>query len=783
MPATLRPTERMLRVRGTVQGVGFRPFVLRLANELGISGWVRNDSQGVLVRAVGETSKLDLLAEQVATRAPSAARVTAVEWLDGPLEAATPPGEFSIIESTLPANGAETGAPIDSAPCADCRRELFDPSDRRAGYPFINCTLCGPRYSIIERLPYDRPRTTMRCFRMCAQCEREYHDQRDRRFHAQPNACPVCGPFLRLVDSAGRTLAERGSALEQTATALSGGKIVAVKGAGGFHLMADATDELVVAELRRRKHREEKPLAVMFRNTESLRLWADVSPAAETLLGSPQCPIVLVPKRTQPALAASVAPGNPWVGALLPSTPLHILLMERMDRPLVATSANLSEEPLCIDEDEARKRLAGIADLYLVHDRAISRPVDDSVVRLTDSGSPIVLRRARGYAPTPFDLPSRMPEALLCVGAQMKSTVAVASGSRVVLSPHIGDLGGAATLQVFARTIGMIGGLSSGSVGRVACDKHPDYSSTRYAEATGLPCVRVQHHLAHVLAVLLEHRHPADGVLGVAWDGTGYGEDGTVWGGEFILLKEGRAERFARLRPFRLAGGEAAVRDARRVAIALAAAVDSEAGAQRLSARLGFNAGDSATLGTMLATGLNSPLCSSAGRLFDGIGALLGLGRWNSFEGQTPLAVEVAARQGDASAYRLPFRIERAPEGATWEIDWRPAVETVLESARPKTAQLAAAFHRGLSEAIVEVANLSQVSTVALCGGCFQNALLRSLAEKELVGAGMKVLAPIELPPNDGAIAAGQALGALWNLTTVEPGIFTPKRAVSNEVR
>lgn len=770
MSALTPHLDRLLRVRGTVQGVGFRPFVARLANELGLDGWVRNDSQGVLIRVVGECGQLDRMAAQVVTHAPAAARVTSVEWLETSPDTLPVNGHFAIIESAASPAEIETGAPVDLATCADCRRELADPTDRRRSYAFINCTQCGPRYSIIERLPYDRPRTTMRCFQMCPACAREYADPLDRRFHAEPNACPACGPQLRLTDPSGQILAERDLALNRTAEALCAGLIVAVKGVGGFQLMADAANETAVAELRRRKHREEKPLAVMFRDLEMLSLWAALSPAAEALLTSPQAPIVLVARRDKSSLTASVAPGNPWIGALLPPTPLHLQLMAAVNRPLIATSANLSDEPLCTDDLEARNRLAGIADFFLGHDREIARPVDDSVVRFTEAGEKIILRRARGYAPTPLQLPARLPEAMLCVGAQMKNTVAVAAGDRVVLSPHIGDLGGAATLQVYTRTIDMLGDLCGARFAGVVCDKHPDYTSTRFAENTGLPRIAVQHHLAHVLAVLLEHRHPADGVLGVAWDGTGYGEDGTVWGGEFILLQNSRARRFARLRPFRLIGGEAAVRDARRVAIALTNSLGRNT-SEREAAKLGFTPAESATLHTMLAQGLNSPLCSSVGRLFDGMGALLGLGHRNSFEGQMPLAVETVAAQANACDDGLRFDVRHASEGAVWEIDWQPAVEAVLAATRLEPAPLAAAFHRGLARALAEVACLSGVKTVALSGGCFQNALLRYLADLELAAKGLRVLAPLELPPNDGAIAAGQALGALWNLTSVElPG-------------
>ena len=766
MHSTPPPLDRLLRVRGTVQGVGFRPFVLRLATELGVRGWVRNDSEGVLVRAVGTTCQLDMLAAQVVRRAPPAARVSGVEWLDATPAGPPATGGFCIIESRAAQGEIATGAPVDLAPCVDCRRELDDPADRRHGYPFINCTQCGPRYTIIERLPYDRPQTTMAVFAMCPVCQQEYGDPANRRFHAEPNACPVCGPQLKLTDPAGRTLADGPAALELAVAALCDGGIVAVKGVGGFHLMADATHEAAVAGLRQRKQREEKPFAVMFRDLTMLRRWAVVSADAANLLESPQGPLVLVAKHPQPALAASVAPNNPWLGALLPSTPLHLLLLAGADRPLVATSANLADEPLCTDDAEARQRLAGIADVFLGHNREIARPVDDSIVRFTAGGAPIMLRRARGYAPAPLELPAALPLPVICVGAQMKNTVAVAAGRRLVLSPHLGDLGGAATHRVFTRTLDTLSTLLAARPGAVVCDKHPDYQSSRFALHCGLPRIAVQHHLAHVLAVLLEHDRAPDGVLGVAWDGTGYGEDGTVWGGEFILLQGGRASRFARLRPFRLPGGEAAVRDARRVAVALAAQCEGP-GAGKVAARFGFSAREADTLQAMLSQGLNAPVCTSVGRLFDGFGALLGLGARNSFEGQLPLAVEAVATGAPLQGAALPMRVAPAPHGATWEIDWRPALAPLLAKPPPRVDQVAAAFHRGLVEALVAVCRLAGVPTVVLSGGCFQNALLHHFAAGKLAAAGFTVLAPRELPPNDGAIAAGQALGALWNLTTV----------------
>lgn len=760
--------DLLLRVRGTVQGVGFRPFVHRTARRLGVRGWVRNDPLGVLLRAAGDAAPVEQLIHALRSQPPPAARVQSVE--SQPLTADLPPATtaFLILESDRRDLAVQAAIPADLALCAACRAELFTPEDRRHRYPFTNCTQCGPRYSIIEGLPYDRPRTTMRVFRQCPACQREYDDPDNRRFHAQPNACPACGPAVRLSASTGTLLATGQEAIAAAAAQLRAGAIVAVKGLGGYHLFVDATRASAVVTLRQRKHRDEKPFAVMFRDLEDARAVAHVSIEAAAWLLSAAAPIVLLPHRTDSPLAPGIAPGSPWLGALLAYTPLHVLLLAEFAGPVVATSANLAEEPLCTENAEAHTRLAPIADVFLEHDRPIAHPVDDSVLRLSAVG-PIFLRRARGYAPAPLPLPATLVGDWLCVGAQMKSVVAVASADRVVLSPHIGDLAGAATLGVFRRTTELLSALHRTPFTAVACDKHPDYASTRHARALGLPCTPVQHHLAHVLACLLEHGQSADGVLGVSFDGTGYGEDGTIWGGEFLLLEKGVAHRFGRVRPFRLAGGEAAVRDPRRVALGLL----HEACDHRfthLAHRLGISTDDSAVLRIMLSRGLNSPVTSSAGRLFDAVGALLGVGRVNHFEGQTPLAVEAAATSAvHAIALPLPVRDAPAGSGAICELDWQPLLTRLLAPhSADDVAGLAAGFHHALAAAITAVARRAAVGTVALSGGCFQNALLLDRTVTALQDAGFRVLTHRELPPNDGNIAAGQALAALWGLTSVQ---------------
>lgn len=767
-PASASAVDVILRVRGIVQGVGFRPFVHRTASQLGLCGWVRNDPQGVLIRASGSEANVQALTRALHESAPPAAQVVSVTQEPDDLRHAAAGLDFSIVASE-PGGPVEAAVPPDLALCSDCRAELLNPTNRRHRYPFINCTQCGPRYSIIERLPYDRPHTTMQAFRMCPTCQAEYDNPADRRFHAQPNACLDCGPRVTLTTAECNHLAEDDHAIARAADRLRRGEIVAVKGIGGYHLLVDATQDGAVAELRRRKHRDEKPFAVMVLDIAAAERIAHVSASAARALESAAAPIVLLPRREDAGLAANVAPGNPWVGTLLAYTPIHRLLLERIGRPVVATSANFAEEPLCTDPAEAHRRLHGIADAFLDHNRPIAHPVDDSVIRLSASG-PILLRRARGFAPAPLTLPGRLEGNWLCVGAQMKNTIAVASGDRLVLSPHLGDLGGTATLEVFRRTADLLGTLHDAPFTGVVCDKHPDYGSTRHASTLGLPVVAVQHHLAHVLACLLEHHHPADGVLGVAWDGTGYGEDGTIWGGEFLLLQRNTAQRFARLRPFRLAGGEAAVRDPRRVTLALLSGA-SDPRYMAVAHELGLSTDDALVLRIMLSRGLNSPITSSMGRLFDAVGALLHLGHHNRFEGQTPLAVEAAAGSGH-TATDLPLTVRALPAntGARFELDWHPLLDAIL-AARVRgttTAAIATGFHAALARSIVEVAQRSGVRTVALSGGCFQNSLLLDLTVNRLHAAGFTVLTHRALPPNDGNISAGQALGALWGLTSVD---------------
>ena len=773
--------ETLVRIGGIVQGVGFRPFVVRLALAHGMTGWVRNDGRGVGIRLRSSADRVEAFLADLRRKLPPAARIDefTTRSLD-PADASSPliGGQAFVII----ASPEETEAPLaavtpDLALCEDCRRELLDPADRRHGYPFINCTNCGPRYSIIRELPYDRAHTTMAGFTMCPACAAEYGDVLDRRYHAQPDACPACGPEAALIDAAGRLLADKSKAIRAAAGLLLAGKIVAVKGLGGFHLFADARADGTVNLLRTRKHRDEKPFAVMFPSLEALHRHARPEEDEIKLLQSPAAPIVLIKRRPESGLSLEIAPGNPWIGALLPYTPLHVLLMEACGAPMIATSANLSEEPLCTDNEEARQRLKGIADAFLIHDRPIARPVDDSVQRVTATG-PILLRRARGYAPDPLPLPDgcAVSSPLLAVGGHLKNTIAVALSGKVVLSPHIGDLANVQSVEAFRKTITLLTDLYGGQTGSVACDLHPDYTSTRYAAETGLPVIPVQHHLAHVLACLLEHGGGPEKVLGVSWDGTGYGEDRTIWGGEFILVDRvaNTARRVAHLRPFPLPGGEEAVRRTGRSALGAlyqAGLLAKRLIEEQVPGLLGEESPHLRILVKAMENGLNAPLSSSAGRLFDAVAALLQLARRNRFEGQGGMAVEFAATRAPSETGSLPFRITEPPgPGKALQVDWAPALEILCRERRTGTHpdRLAMRFHRCLADMVAEVSARIGVEAVALTGGCFQNALLTGLSHAALTARGHTVLLHRQLPPNDNAIAAGQALGALWGITRVE---------------
>ncbi len=743
------------RITGAVQGVGFRPFVYRLARELGVSGWVKNDAQGVTVEAHADFQTLERFERALRARAPAAARIQDIvrAQTDHPF---TGPG-FGILDSDP--GGAKTAQILpDLAICPDCLREIFDPADRRHLYPFTNCTNCGPRFSIVERLPYDRPNTTMKAFAMCPRCRAEYEDPANRRFHAQPNACPDCGPRLELWDRGGSRIADGRQALLAAADALRRGRIAAVKGLGGFHLMVDARNHDAVRRLRERKHREEKPFALMFPSLDSVKSACEVSPIEERILRSPEAPIVLLHGRkdSQP-IATGVAPRNPYLGAMLPYTPLHHILLRELGFPVVATSGNVSDEPICTDDMEALERLSGIADLFLMHNRPIARPVDDSIVRVV-AGQEMTLRRARGFAPRP--LPIRdAGKPILSVGAHLKNTVALAHHDAALISQHVGDLSTFQSLETFKRAVAALEDIYETKPAHVACDMHPDYLSTRYARELNLPLLPVQHHHAHIAACMAEN--DLDGqVLGVAWDGTGYGTDGSIWGGEFLLATRKDFQRVAHFRPFRLPGGEAAIREPRRAAIGALYEMLGDTVFERedLASVAAFSEPERAVLKSMLRSGVHSPVTSSAGRLFDIAASLLDLRQVSTFEGQAAMELEFAMAVGTGESY--PFRLEDS--GSCFIVDWTPILECLLKDrARAvATGQIAAKVHNTMAEIIVGAAKRIGNPRVVLSGGCFQNVYLTERTVRRLAEEGYAPYRHRLVPPNDGGIAFGQAVVA-----------------------
>lgn len=755
-------TRWRITVQGAVQGVGFRPFVYRLAHELQLGGHVLNSSQGVVIELEGDEEELGRFRTRLEQEKPANAMLQTIDSV-----VCDPVGEttFKILQSE---GGTKTTLILpDLATCPDCLAEMFDTENRRYRYPFTNCTNCGPRFTIVEQLPYDRPNTTMKGFDLCPACRKEYTNPLDRRFHAQPNACPVCGPHLEVWDQQGTALAYHGEALTRAVEALRKGDILALKGLGGFQLLVDARDDVAVRELRRRKHREEKPFAVMVHSLEMAHQLVVVSGAAADVLTSQAAPIVLLDKIKSDfsvRLSESVAPGNPRLGVMLPTTPLHHLVMQELGFPVVATSGNLTDEPICIDEQEAIRRLGGITSTFLVHNRPIVRPVDDSVVQIVDGASQI-LRRARGYAPLPIKLATPAPT-LLAVGGHLKNSVALSVGSNVFISQHIGDLENDLSYDSFREIIGQFEGLYEAPPERIIHDLHPDYLSTRFAQQQGTDTTGIQHHLAHVYGCIGEHQ--VDGpVLGISWDGTGFGPDGTVWGGECLLVEGGSWKRFAALHPFPLPGGERAVREPRRSALGLlyellgSDALEHEAllGWDRTSDQRELE-----VLKTVLANKVNTPRTSSMGRLFDAVASLLGVRQVMSFEGQAAMELEWCLGNL-AQIETSPLPLHRAEPGEhtpEWWIDWRPWVESLINDTDGRASEeWSNNFHSTLAETTVALARMADVEQVALTGGCFQNRTLTERSAALLRSAGFRPLIHRQVPPNDGGIAFGQLIGAL----------------------
>ena len=743
------------RIEGTVQGVGFRPYVYRLADELGVAGHVLNDSRGVVVEAEAPDQTVEHFLARLALEAPPLASVERVT--SEQLEELGERG-FSIRESP---SGGEPRAAVtpDSATCDDCLAELFDPDDRRFRYPFTNCTNCGPRFTIVRDVPYDRPNTTMAAFEMCTACLAEYRDPADRRFHAQPNACPECGPQVRLAYAGGGAPRDAGArdAIEATARALLDGAIVAVKGIGGFHLACRADDEAAVADLRARKHREDKPFALMAPDVEVVRELVGLKPPELNLLTDRARPIVLARRRPDAPVGDSVAPGSTELGVMLPYSPLHHVLLADAGTTLVMTSGNVSDEPIAFHDDDACERLAEIADVFLLHDRPIETRTDDSVVRHAE-GRRMLLRRSRGYVPSAIPLPLDCDRHLLACGAELKNTFAVAKGGSAWVGHHVGDLKNFETLRSFVTGIEHFRRLFAVEPELVAHDLHPEYLSTKHAlELDGVRLVGVQHHHAHLAACLAEHGERAPAV-GAIFDGTGYGDDGTVWGGELLYGDLEDFERVGLLFPVRMPGGEAAIRQPWRMACAwLAASVEGPPRPPRqLTRQVDERAWEQVS--ELAASGLASPLTTSAGRLFDAVAALCGLRAEVNYEGQAAVELEAACDLGEQRAYPMPLLDDDGP----LVMDARPLVRALVDDldAGVDAGTIAARFHNALAATTAHgctlAAERASTDTVVLSGGVFQNRRLLGRTASLLSDGGLRVLTPELLPPNDGGIAYGQ---------------------------
>ncbi len=759
--------SKRIRIRyvGAVQGVGFRPHIYRLAQAHRLSGWVNNGSAGVTVEVEGEETALADFLKASVDQAPVLARIRKTAHQEIPLAREK---DF-VIRRSESNDTVSTQVSADAATCPDCLKELFDPADRRYRYPFINCTNCGPRYTIIEGIPYDRPFTTMKNFPMCPDCKLEYNNPADRRFHAQPNACPVCGPQLVLLDRQGRKL--KGDPIKNAIARLRQGKIVAVKSLGGFQLAVDAENQAAVKTLRQRKVREDKPFALMAPDLEAVRKYAEVSEAEAELLASPERPIVLLEKRPGPGLAKAIAPNQKCLGFMLPYTPVHHLLMAESNLVLVMTSGNLSDEPIAFKDNEARARLQPIADFFLTHNRPIFIRCDDSVVRVFENQI-YPLRRSRGYVPRPLELHFPEKRTLLAVGAHLKNTFAFAQAGQVILSHHIGDLDNLETMSAFEEGIEHYKKIFEFEPELVVHDLHPDYLSTSYALALKLPKLAVQHHYAHTASVMAEHNLEGP-VIGVAFDGTGYGTDAAIWGGEFLLADYFGFERKAHLQYIAMPGGEKAIKQPWRMALSW---LERIYGKDLWNLPLAFlrkiKRQDAKFLLEASARGVNSPETSSMGRLFDAVSALLGLRLSANYEGQPAIELEMIADESERGAYEFSY----SEDGGKIVVEPEPVLRRVLEEMGKKEdpGKIAARFHHGVARMAAgvceKIREQSGVGEVALSGGVFQNFFLLSRLKGILEEKGFRVYVHQQVPTNDGGISLGQAALGLRRMRDVFSG-------------
>lgn len=749
--------SRHIHINGIVQGVGFRPFIYNLALTHELNGWVRNSASGVDIEVTGEKADLDAFQSDIPHSAPPLAQIDSLNTKDIQLKTFE---TFKIIPSKDKSTDFIPVSP-DVAICQDCQRELFDPQDHRYRYPFINCTNCGPRFTIIKDIPYDRPKTSMAHFEMCQDCREEYENPRDRRFHAQPVACSVCGPHVWLELTPDIHQSEKDDAIKQARELLKKGKVLAVKGLGGFHLACDATNPQAIAQLRERKQRPDKPFALMAFDIDTIKKYAEVSPTAEDLLRSPQAPIVLMPKKPGTNIPEAVAPGQANLGFMLPYTPLHLLLLEKeagYPEVLVMTSGNIAEEPILRENDAAREKLSGIADAFLMHDRPIHRRIDDSVFTLVDD-HPYPIRRARGYAPNPIRLKNSLPQ-VLAAGPQMKNTFCLTRDRYAFLSHYIGEMENWETYQDYQRAIMHYESLFRIKPEAIGYDLHPDYLSTKYAleraQVEGLPTYTIQHHHAHLAAGMMEHGiSPEEQTAGLIFDGTGYGVDGTIWGGEVLLGNCDDFQRLYYLKPVPLAGGESAIRTPARMALSTLWAYglpweEALAPANALSAK------ERNVLRVQLEKGINSPLTSSMGRLFDAVSALIGVRERVTYEAQAAVELEALADEDELGYY--PWRMDGN------QIDVKPLLEGVLTDLSEGKSRpiISGRFHNSIAKLCLDLAKRIKqqfnIHQFVLSGGVWQNQLLLEKTINLLNNNGFQPLIHRQMPPNDGCVAFGQAM-------------------------
>ncbi|MFY0609553.1 MAG: carbamoyltransferase HypF [Candidatus Atelocyanobacterium thalassa] len=749
-------------IKGIVQGVGFRPFIYKLSIKLDLKGIVINSGSGVIVEVEGNKYNLQSFLLKIHEEKPVISKIDIIKVIT------LKPVGYPTFEIKNSINDKKNvTVPPDLATCQDCLEEISDPNNRRYLYPFTNCTNCGSRYSIILGLPYDRSQTSINKFTMCKFCKEEYKDSLGKRFHSQVNFCPYCGPELKLLNNKGQILSYSLEALRQCINELKAGKIIAIKGLGGFQFITNARNINSVNKLRKYKNRPAKPFALMYSSLEAIRTDCQISLLEKELLISPQAPIVLLKRKTNNSLNCNIAPNNPYLGVMLSSTSLHYLLLKELNFPLIVTSGNINSEPICIEEGEAIQSLGPIADSFLVHDLPIIRPIDDSVVRIIQ-GRKSFIRCARGYAPISLMMNKQLysnykkfiniPN-VLAVGSHTKNTVAILKNNQIFVSQHIGELSTLKTFESFKNTINSLKALYQFKPQIIVCDKHPDYVSSHFAKAQKLPLGKVQHHYAHVLSCMLDNQLKPP-VLGIAWDGTGYGNDSTIWGGEFILVLNNYYERIAHFHPFKLPGGDKAIKDSKRSALGMLYEISNFKDNLELSFLKEFSKQELSLLQQMLSLNINTFLTTSVGRLFDGVAAILGICYENTFEGQSSMMLEHATISSETEdSYTYTIRETKYP----YIVDWKPIIKEIIQDLLSKVpyGEISVKFHNTLAEIIVDIAKISQIKNILLTGGCFQN---KYLTERVIFRLEQENLVPFfhkHIPSNDGGIALGQIIAEI----------------------